>query len=265
MRKMYILFIGDIFGRAGRKAVLDALPVIRDQYPIDIVIANGENVAGGNGVTRNLCTKLFRYGVDVITTGNHVWDREEAIEYLDEEPRVLRPINFPPGTPGNGSIVYKTESGIPVGIVNGQGRVFMKPIDDPFRTIMQKVEKIRNETSVILVDFHAEATSEKIAMAYYLDGKVSAVLGTHTHVQTADNRVLSGGTAALTDAGMTGPHDSVIGIQSHLAVRFLLTSRYVRFEPARENIRFQGAIIEVDEKTGKAVYIERVNLEIESE
>ena len=257
---MRILFIGDIFGKPGRMAVYESLPELKDSYSPDITIANAENIAGGFGITENLCKKLFHYGVDVITTGNHVWDRPGTDEYLSQEKMAIRPINFPPGTPGNSSTIFETESGAKAAVINAQGRIFMRAIDDPFRTVLAEVERLREITKVIIVDFHAEATSEKMGMAYFLDGKVSAVLGTHTHVQTADERILAGGTAAITDAGMTGPHDSIIGVRSELAIQLMLTGRNVRFSPADGDVRVQGCIVDVDEASGKAMSIERIDL-----
>jgi len=262
---MNILFIGDIFAKPGKKAVFEGLPILKEQYQPEIVIANAENIAGGFGITSNMCKKLFRYGVDVITTGNHVWDRRESLDLLDEDLPILRPINYPLGTPGKGSIIFETEQATKVGIINAQGRVFMRAIDDPFRAVESKVKSIKKETDIILVDFHAEATSEKIAMGRFLDGEVSAVVGTHTHVQTADNRVLPGETAVITDVGMSGPHDSVIGVRSELAIEFLLTGRNVRFSPAQDDIRLQGVAINVDKKTGLANAIERIDMEIEGD
>jgi metallophosphoesterase (TIGR00282 family) len=254
------MFIGDIFGKPGRMAVYKDLPLLKDNYSPDIVVANAENIAGGFGITDNLCKKLFRYGVDIITTGNHVWDRPDTADYLEQEKRVLRPINYPPGTPGSSSVVFETDSGVKVAIVNAQGRIFMRAIDDPFRLVLAEVERLREITKIIVIDFHAEATSEKMGMASFLDGKVSAVLGTHTHVQTADERILAGGTAAITDAGMTGPHDSIIGVRSELALQLMLTGRNVRFSPADGDVRLQGCFVDVDEDSGKAMSIERIDI-----
>jgi len=262
---MNILFIGDIFGKPGMKAVLKGLPIIAEEYDPELIVANAENVAGGFGITRNLCTKLFRYGVDVLTSGNHVWDRDEAEEYLLSEPKLLRPINYPDGTPGNGSIIIEGRNGVKVGVINSQGRVFMEAIDDPFRTTLAEVGRFDGKAQVIIVDFHAEATSEKVAMGKFLDGKVNAVLGTHTHIQTADDRILPGGTAAITDAGMTGPHDSIIGVKTPLALKHLLTGRKVRFSPAKDDLRLQGTIIEIDDMTLKTKGIVRLDLEIEND
>ncbi|MCK5833186.1 TIGR00282 family metallophosphoesterase [bacterium] len=261
---MRVLFIGDIFGKPGRMALYENLTAIKEDYSTDFVIANAENIAGGFGITENLCKKLFRYGVDIITTGNHVWDRQDIDSYLEVEKRVLRPLNFPAGTPGFFStVIQQNEAGAKLAVINAQGRIFMRAIDDPFRGVLAEVERLRKITPNIIVDFHAEATSEKVAMAYFLDGKVSAVFGTHTHVQTSDERILEQGTAALTDAGMTGPHDSVIGVRSELALRLILTGRNVRFSPASKNIRIQGCIVDIDEGSGKALSIERIDISVE--
>lgn len=261
---MRILFIGDIFGKPGKDAVHDLLAVVvEDHYP-DIVIANGENIAGGFGLTINLAKKLFRYGIDVITTGNHIWDRSEADEVVTSDMNIVRPINFPPGTPGRGSLIFETDAGDKLAVLNAQGRVFMRCIDDPFRISMAEIERLKEITPFIFVDFHAEATSEKKAFGFYVDGHVSAVVGTHTHVQTSDNQVLPKGTAFITDAGMTGAHDSVIGVKPELGMEFLLSGRNVRFSPAEGNIRLQGVVIDID-KYGKAESIERIDIPLEEE
>jgi 2',3'-cyclic-nucleotide 2'-phosphodiesterase len=262
--RMRILFIGDIFGRPGRTIVKDRLcGVIRDQA-IDLVIANGENSAAGFGITPALAEELFELNIDVITTGNHVWDKREIMEYFQMADgsrgparRVLRPANYPPDLPGWG--VYQGHKGkVPYAVVNLQGRVFMASNDDPFRTADRLLKEI--EATIILVDFHAEATSEKISMGWYLDGRVSAVIGTHTHVPTADERVLPNGTAYITDVGMTGPYDGVIGVKKELVVDRFLNGMPVRFEPATGDVRFCAVIIECNEKTGKAHHIERLML-----
>ncbi len=209
---MQILFIGDIFGKPGREIARRAIPALVEQRGLDFVIANVENSAAGFGVTGDVADTILGYGVDVMTSGNHIWDKKEVLEYLPREPRLLRPANFPAGVPGRGSIIWRTRTGEPVGVLNLMGRVFMTPLDDPFALALREVEALRAKTKVIFVDFHAEATSEKIAMGWHLDGRVTAVVGTHTHVQTADERILPKGTACLTDAGMTGPHDSIIGV-----------------------------------------------------
>lgn len=261
---MRVLFIGDIFGKPGKNAVHDLLPEIVEERSPDIVIANGENIAGGFGITMNLTKKLFRYGVDVITTGNHIWDRSDADEIMNSDMNILRPLNFPEGNPGKGSLIFETVSAGKIGVLNSQGRVFMRCIDDPFRTTMREIEKIKEITPNILVDFHAEATSEKKAFGFFVDGKVSAVVGTHTHVQTTDNQVLPKGTAFITDVGMTGAHESVIGVKPELGLQFLLSGRNVRFSPASRDVRLQGVIIDID-KNGTAESIERLDIPIEEE
>ena len=219
---MRILFIGDIVGRPGRELVRRGVAGLVESPPADLVIANAENAAAGFGITREIGDQILGWGVDVMTSGNHIWDKKEAIDYIGAEPRLLRPANFPAGVPGNGSYLARTADGRTVGVINVMGRVFMPSIDDPFAVVLTEIEAMRQRTRVILVDFHAEATSEKIAMGWHLDGKVTAVIGTHTHVQTADERILPKGTAYLTDVGMTGPHDSVIGVEIEPALgRFL--------------------------------------------
>ncbi len=225
---------------------------------IDFVIANGENASGGMGITPAHAGMLFDMGVHCITSGNHIWKKKEIIPFLDQEPRLLRPANYPPGVPGRGSGIYTTPQGSKVGVLNLEGQVFMRPLLSPFKTAEEHIAALRRETKVIIVDFHAEATSEKVALGWFLDGQVSAVLGTHTHVQTSDDRVLPGGTAYLTDMGMTGPQDSVIGIKKEIALERFLTLLPNKFEPATGNVELQGAIVEVDENTGLSVGIRRV-------
>jgi 2',3'-cyclic-nucleotide 2'-phosphodiesterase len=253
-----ILFIGDIFGKPGRTVASEFIPRIRQERAIDFCIANGENSAGGFGITENGVSKLFSYGIDVITTGNHVWDRQETAGILYQEPRLLRPANYPPGLPGSGSFVAETAQGVKVGVLNLQGRIFMNPIDCPFRTADRIVAELAQETQIIIIDFHAEASAEKIALSWYLDGRVSAVLGTHTHVMTADERVLPKGTAAITDVGMTGPHDSIIGVRPEQSIKRIMTQVPVRFSPATENLRFNAVVVDVDDTTGLARSIERI-------
>ncbi len=255
---MRILFIGDIFGHPGRTVASEYIPRIRGERGVDFCIANGENSAGGFGITENGVRKLYSYGIDVVTSGNHVWDRQETAELLASEPALLRPANYPPGLPGMGSWVGETTSGVKVGVINLQGRIFMPPIDCPFRTADRLVDDLRRETPVIFVDIHAEATSEKAALAWYLDGRVSAVIGTHTHVQTADERILPKGTAFITDAGMTGPHDSIIGVRADQSIRRIITQIPVRFAPATDNLKVNAVLVEVDETTGRALAIERI-------
>lgn len=256
---MRVLFIGDIFGQPGKRAIHDLLPLIVEEQSPDIIIANGENIAGGFGITMNLTKKLFRYGVDVITTGNHIWDRSDADEIMNSDMNILRPLNFPPGNPGRGSLVFETELAGKIGVINAQGRVFMRCIDDPFRATLEEIEKLRAITPVILIDFHAEATSEKKAFGFFVDGQVSAVIGTHTHIQTTDNQILPKGTAFITDVGMTGAHESVIGVKPELGLQFLLSGRNVRFSPATNDVRLQGAIIDISEY-GAAESIERLDI-----
>ena len=255
-----ILFIGDIVGRPGRDLMRRGLSRLIDHVGADLVIANVENAAGGYGVTREIGETLLAYGVDVMTTGNHVWDRRETLDYIGTEPRLLRPANYPAGTPGNGSYLVRTAEGKPVGVVNLMGRVFMASLDDPFVVVMREIEALRKRTRVILVDVHAEATSEKLAMGWHLDGAVTAVIGTHTHVQTADEQILSGGTAYLTDVGMTGPHDSIIGMDKAAVLEKFRTGLPVRLETATGDPRLNGVIITADESTGRAISIERLNL-----
>ncbi|MBI5773128.1 MAG: YmdB family metallophosphoesterase, partial [Verrucomicrobia bacterium] len=210
---MKILFIGDIVGEPGRRAVKTLVPKLRARHGLDVVVANGENSAGGSGITPDTAAEIYSAGVDIITTGDHLWDQKEVIGLLTDEPRFVRPLNYPPGTPGQGSAVWQVKGRPAVAVVNVQGRTFMPPLENPFWRVRPEVERLRELTPIILVDMHAEATSEKIALARMLDGQVSAVIGTHTHVQTADDRILPGGTAYITDSGMTGPHDSVIGVE----------------------------------------------------
>lgn len=256
---MKILFIGDIVGRSGRTALKALLPNIRERFRIDFVIANGENAAAGFGITRSVATEMFSAGVDIITTGNHVWDKKEAVEYLMEEQRVLRPLNYPPGVPGTGTALAEVKS-TKIAVLNVSGRVFMANYDCPFRRTAEEVEALKGKADVIIVDFHAEATSEKIAFGRYLDGKVSAVVGTHTHVQTADEQVLSGGTAYITDVGMTGPVDSIIGVDVDQIIGRFLTLMPTRFNVAEGEAIFAAVIVEVDEKTGRASSIQRLQL-----
>lgn len=255
---MRILFIGDIVGEPGRKAIKELVPKIIKREKVDFVVANGENAAGGSGITPILLDELLEYGVDVVTTGDHVWKRKEIMERIAQDPRLLRPANYPREAPGLGSTVVTSKDGIDVGVINIQGRVFMQAIECPFRTAKAEVERIKNKARVIIVDIHAEATSEKIALSFFLDGMVSAVIGTHTHVQTADEKILPGGTAFLSDAGMTGPFDSVIGRKKEQILARFITQMPMKFEMAEGDVQLHGAIIEVDEKTGKALSIKRV-------
>ena len=255
---MRILFIGDIVGEPGRRAVEELVPKIKKRDRVEFVIGNAENVAGGSGVTPALAEELFKAGVDVLTSGDHIWKRREITEYIDSNGRLLRPANYPPGTPGFGSTVVQSESGTDVAVINLQGRVFMQAIECPFRAAKAEVEKLKGKARIIIVDMHAEATSEKIALGWYLDGTVSAILGTHTHVQTADEKILPQGTAFISDAGMTGPFDSVIGRKKEQILARFLTQMPTRFEMAEDDIQLHGVIIDVDDKTGKADSIKRV-------
>jgi metallophosphoesterase (TIGR00282 family) len=255
---MRILFIGDIVGRPGREAIAQALPEIVRAQKISLVIANAENAAGGSGITPEVARDLFDLGVDVITAGDHIWKRREILDILPEEKRILRPANLAPGCPGSGWGIFKTSDGDKVGVINLQGRVFMEAIECPFRASRDIVDKIRKETNVIIVDMHAEATSEKIALGYFLDGTVSAVLGTHTHVQTADEKILPNGTAFISDVGMTGPCDSVIGRRKEDIIERFLTGMPIRFEVADKDIQLQGVIVDIDPKTGKSSAISRL-------
>ena len=255
-----LLFIGDIVGRPGRDLLRRGLTAIVAAHRIDLVIANVENSAAGFGVTPDIAEDFLAYGVNVMTGGNHTWDKKEILPYFAEQPRLLRPANMPAGVAGRGRFVARASNGVAVAVINLMGRVFMTPIDDPFRVALAEIEQVRNETAVIFVDFHAEATSEKVAMGWHLDGRVTAVVGTHTHVQTADERVLPQGTAYITDVGMTGPHDSVIGVERSAVLQRFLTGLPQRFETAAENPRLHGVVVEADETTGRAVSIERLSL-----
>jgi len=254
-----ILFIGDIVGSPGRSAISRELHRLVDRHGADIVIANGENAAGGFGITPDTANELYRQGITLLTSGNHIWDKKDNSGYLDREERLIRPLNYPPGTPGRGSAVVETPGGVKVGVLNLEGRVYMKNLDCPFRVADTELEQLRRETPIILVDIHAEATSEKAALGWYLDGRVSAVVGTHTHVQTADERILPGGTAYITDVGMTGSFDSVIGIDKHQAIQRFLTQQPVKFDIPKKDLRINAVVIGVDTTTGKAVSIERIN------
>jgi metallophosphoesterase (TIGR00282 family) len=256
---MKILFIGDIVGKPGRELVRKGLRGLVEHTGIDLVIANAENAAAGFGITKDIGDALFDWGVDVMTSGNHIWDKKEAIGYIATEPRLLRPANYPAGVPGRGSYVAQTGDGRAVGVINVMGRVFMLNIDDPFAVVLREIEAMRHRTRVIIVDFHAEATSEKMAMGWHLDGKVTLVVGTHTHVQTADERLLPKGTAYLTDVGMTGPHDSIIGMEIEPSLARFLNGMPSRFEPATGNPRLNGVIVDADDKTGRATAVTRVS------
>ena len=257
---MNILLIGDITGRPGREITMGLLPGLKKKEKIDFTIANAENAAGGSGVTPDICDELLDSGIDVLTSGDHIWKQKQVLDIIDTEDRLLRPANFPENAPGSGSGVFATEKGASVGVINLLGRIFLQPMDCPFRSAMQHIKEIEKKTKIILVDIHAEATSEKVAMGWYLDGLASCVFGTHTHVQTADERVLPKGTAYITDIGMSGPFDSVIGRKKEQILERFLSRMPVRFQVAEGDVRLNGAIVSVDEKTGKAASIKRVQI-----
>jgi metallophosphoesterase (TIGR00282 family) len=257
---MRILFIGDIVGKPGREIVKRAVPRLVQHHHIDLTIANVENAAGGFGVTRETAEAILASGVHVMTSGNHIWDKKEALTYIAAEPRLLRPLNYPAAAPGRGTFVATTAGGERVAVVSAMGRVYMPLVDDPFAALGAEVDRLRGETRVVIVDFHAEVTSEKMAMGWHLDGRASAVVGTHTHVQTADERVLPGGTAYITDVGMTGPHDSVIGVETSAALGRFLDGLPVRFETATGRPLLHAVVIEIDSRSGRATQIERLSL-----
>ena len=261
---MNILFIADIFGSPGRRAVRDLLPELVSSMGIDFLVANVENAAAGFGVTKDILEELKSLGVQCMTSGNHIWDRREVLPILDQEPLLLRPHNYPPGVPGTGARLFRTHGGVPVGVLNLMGRVFMNDIECPFRVADREIAAMQDQAKVIFVDFHAEATAEKIALGWHLDGRVSAIVGTHTHVQTADERIFPNGTGYITDAGMTGPHESVIGVQKELAIRKFLTQLPTRFEPATGDVKLHGVHLDVDEETGRCRHIERVSMNLDS-
>jgi metallophosphoesterase (TIGR00282 family) len=257
MSVVNILFIGDIIGKPGLQMVETWLPGLIKKHKADFVIANGENAADGKGCTVKEGEFLFNLGVHVITGGNHTWDRFQSQDYLKKEPRSLRPLNYPKGTRGNGYFVAETDKG-KIAVINLQGRTFMPMIDCPFRTAEWILAKLKEETNIIFVDFHAEATAEKIALSSYLDGKISALIGTHTHIQTSDERILKEGTAYITDVGMTGPYDSVIGMKVQAALNRFLYQTPQKYETAKDNVHLCGVLVKVDQKTGKALKIERI-------
>jgi metallophosphoesterase (TIGR00282 family) len=254
-----ILFLGDIVGEPGRAAVIARLPELKEKHALDFIIVNGENAAGGRGITGKITIDLLRAGVSVITTGDHIWDQKDIFSFLNLEPRLLRPLNYPAGAPGNGSIVLETIKG-KIGVIDVQARTFMQPIlENPFRAVERAVTKIREETKNIIVDVHGETTSEKIAMGRFLDGKVSAVIGTHTHVQTADEQIFPGGTAFMCDAGMCGPINSILGRTIEPIMNRFISNLPASFPVAGGEVRLRGALIEIDESTGRAVRITRVD------
>lgn len=257
MSEITVLFVADICGRPGRQAAAYLISPLREKHSINYVIANIENAAGGFGITPEMSKKMFTYGIDLQTSGNHIWDRVQILEYLEEQPKLLRPANYPQGAPGNGAFIdllgeYK------IGVLNLMGRVYMSNIDCPFKTAEREVKRLAEKTPIIIVDFHAEATSEKQAMAFYLDGKVSAVIGTHTHVPTADEQISDRGTAYITDAGMTGPHDSIIGMDKGPSLGRFLTGMPKRFTTASGDVKLRGVLLKIDPSDGRATHIERV-------
>jgi 2',3'-cyclic-nucleotide 2'-phosphodiesterase len=255
---MNILFIGDVFANPGRRAVKELLPGLKKKFATDFTIANGENGAGGFGITPAVADELLASGIDVLTSGNHIFNSSVLGEYMEKTNRLLRPINYPPGNPGLGLCLIKVGKE-KIGVINAIGRIFLSTADCPFRTVEEALNKIALETKLIVIDIHAEATSEKMALAHYFDGRVSLVAGTHTHVQTADEQILPNGTAYISDAGMTGPHDSIIGVKKEIIIHKFLYQHSKRFEPATGDIRLNGVHVEVDSKTGKAIRIERIN------
>lgn len=255
---MRVLMIGDIVGRPGRRAVKDNLSGLVREFGVDLTVVNGENSAGGNGITREVGRELFAQGVDVITMGNHVWSQKEIFTYINQENRIIRPANYPPGAPGLGLNVFVARNGTEVAVINISGRIFMPEMDCPFRKADELLAGLNGRVQVVLLDFHAEATSEKVAMGWYLDGRVSAVCGTHTHVQTSDERILPGGTAYITDVGMTGPRDSVIGVKKELVIEKFITQLPRRFEVANGPYQLNAVLIDIEDGTGRALSIQRI-------
>ncbi len=254
-----VLFLGDVVGEPGRNAVIARLPELKEQHGVDFIVVNGENAAGGRGITGKITIDLLRAGVSVVTTGDHVWDQKDILSFIQTEPRLLRPVNYPPGAPGSGSIVLETTKG-KIGVIDVQCRTFMQPIlENPFRAMDETVAKMREETANIIVDVHGETTSEKIAMGRFLDGKVSAVIGTHTHVQTADEQILPGGTAFLCDAGMCGPVNSILGRTIEPIMNRFVSNMPASFPVAAGEVRLHGALVAIDEKSGRAARIMRID------
>ena len=255
---MKVIILGDVVGNPGKLVLCQSLRKLKEKHEAEFIIANVENAADGAGITAKIGDEILAAGVDVMTSGNHIYDKKEGIAYIENQPRLLRPANYATDTPGRGLWLGSTESGTPVAVVNLQGRVFMPPTECPFRMADKLVEDIGSRARVIIVDLHGEATSEKIAMGRYLDGRVSVVVGTHTHVQTADEQIFPNGTAYITDLGMTGPHDSVIGVQTQVIIQRFLRGMPNRFETATDDARVNGVVVEIDERTGKAIHIERI-------
>lgn len=254
---MNIMMVGDICGKPGRLAAAYCIPLLRQEYPIDLIIANGENSAGGIGITAPVMEELLSLGVDVITSGNHIWDKKEIMNFIGDDPRLIRPANYPPGTPGFGHTIL-TKNQVNIAVINLAGRAFMPPIDCPFREADKILSEISGQADIILVDFHAETTSEKMALAWYLDGRISCLAGTHTHIQTADERILTNGTAYITDLGMVGPWDSVLGVDKDLVIKKFLTGLPAKFSLADGRTVFCAVIVQIDEATGKAKAITRI-------
>lgn len=261
---MKVLFLGDVFGKPGREILKKELLTVIKENEVDIVIANGENAAGGIGITPEICKTLFNMGIDVVTSGNHIYKKKEIYDYIVQQPRLLKPANYPPGTPGRGYCVMSDKGNNKIAVINICGRVFVENLDCPFRCIDRILENIKEETPVIVVDFHAEVTSEKVAMGWYLDGRVSAMVGTHTHVQTADERILPGGTAYITDVGMVGPRDSVIGVKKENIIERFLKIMPQKFTVAEDDYMINAVVIDIDERIGKANDIRRINFVVES-
>ncbi len=262
---MKVLFIGDVVGRLGRAVTRELLPRLRDEHKLDVVIVNGENAAAGIGITKKICDEFISYGIDVITTGNHIWDKKEMLEDINNCPVLIRPANYPEGVPGVGYKMFQTKGGVKYAVVNLIGRVFMPAVDDPFKKADEIIGKLRSGTHVIIVDMHGEATSEKNALAWYLDGRVSSVIGTHTHIQTADERILPQGTSFITDAGMVGAFNSIIGVKKDMIIKRFLTSLPERFEPELEGPGvFNGLVLDIDDKTGKTKEVKRIYKVVEN-
>ncbi|GGA62446.1 TIGR00282 family metallophosphoesterase [Ornithinibacillus halotolerans] len=255
---MKILFIGDVFGSPGRDMVQEYLPQLKDKHKPNVIIINGENAASGKGITEKIYKQFMGLGAHVVTMGNHTWDKKDIFEFIDDAKNLIRPANFPEGIPGKG-LTFVNINGLEIAILNLQGRTFLPPIDDPFKKVDELINEAKKRTNIIFLDFHAEATSEKQAMAWYVDGRVSAVVGTHTHTQTADNRILPKGTAYITDVGMTGPYDGILGVEREAVIQKFLTSLPVRFEPDKKGRnQLNGVLITVDPKSGKGIKIERI-------
>ncbi len=257
---MKVMILGDIVGRPGRTMIREHLHRLKNKYSPDFIIANGENAAGGNGITEKSAQELFLSGIDFLTMGNHVWDNKDVFNFIDGETKMIRPANYPKGTPGKGFSVVEWTRGLSIGILNLSGRTFMNPLDCPFKAADMIIPILKNETDIIIVDFHAEATSEKAAMGHFLDGRVSVVVGTHTHIQTADERILPKGTGYITDLGMTGPYDSILGVEKESVIQKFTSQMPVRFNVAKGPGIMNGVITQIDEKTGKCVSIERINI-----